>query len=176
MCTPVVAVFPAPSVIVTDPSRCLWGRVMVVPSAVVPSENVQCAATTLPSTAEGLRGEGDRVAPLRVLSDGRGQRRVDQHRLGPAVGVAEVVGDAGLHLVLARCRGNTWVKRAEMGWVSVVPSPKSQLIAPSPWVVAVDPIDVDACAGRLRLLGGAVEAHRRVGGLDLIRVELDRRL
>jgi len=48
MCTAVVAVVPAPSVIVTDRSRCLWGRVIVVPSAVVPSENVQRAATTLP--------------------------------------------------------------------------------------------------------------------------------
>ena len=41
-------------------------------------------------------------------------------------------------------RGNVWVKRAEIGCVSVVPSPKSQLIAPSPCVAAVDPIDVDA--------------------------------
>ena len=46
MWTLVDAVLPAPSTIVTDGGRRPGGAVTDVPSAVVPSENVQWAATT----------------------------------------------------------------------------------------------------------------------------------
>ena len=80
------------------------GAVTVVPSAVEPSENVQCAAMTSkrwPPTARAVRTTSPFVL---VLVDGRRQRRVDLHGLRPAVGVAEVVGDARLHAVGARAR------------------------------------------------------------------------
>ena len=46
----------------------------------------------------------DRLAVLGALVDGRRQRRVDPHRLRPAIGLAEVVGDARLDAVGARTR------------------------------------------------------------------------